>query len=73
MSSSLIQQYRIESLWESKSYLFDAILNPPLAERCKLVLSHKDKSAKDIFVKLDAMILGSSAILFSITYERFGS
>lgn len=62
--SSMSEYYGITCLDEAKSYLEDEVLGPRLKEICEELMSHSDKSARDIFGGVDSMKLKSSMTLF---------
>ncbi len=63
--SHMAQLYGIEDLAEAKAYLGHEVLRARLEEVSRLVLSHKDKSAEEIFGSTDAKKLRSSMTLFA--------
>ena len=65
-SSSMAHIYGLSGLEEAKAYLEHPWLSGRLYELCVALLQHKDKSANEIFGKIDAMKLKSSMTLFSL-------
>lgn len=63
--SNMSQLFGLHDLDEAKDYLEEPTLGPRLVEVSKLVLSHPEKSAQDIFGKVDAQKLRSSMTLFA--------
>ncbi|MEP5762460.1 MAG: DUF1810 domain-containing protein [Litoreibacter sp.] len=64
-SSDMAKLYGMHDLAEATEYLKHPVLGSRLIEVCKLVLSHTDQSAEDIFGSLDAQKLQSSMTLFA--------
>lgn len=64
-SSDMAKLYGMHDLAEATSYVNHPVLGGRLLEVTKLVLSHKNKTAEDIFGSLDASKLQSSMTLFS--------
>jgi uncharacterized protein (DUF1810 family) len=62
--SSTARFYAIRDQCEAQSYLNHPILGKRLFECTKIVLTHKEKSALDIFGDIDAMKFRSSMTLF---------
>lgn len=58
--------YSILNLDEAKVYLEHPILGPRLHECCEAILTHKDKTAEEIFGETQAANLQSSMTLFSL-------
>lgn len=69
-SSSMAHIYGISGLEEAKAYLEHPWLSGRLYELCVALLQHKDKSANEIFGKIDAMKLKSSMTLFSLASDE---
>ena len=63
--SHMAQLYGIEDLAEATAYLNEPELNRRLIEVSRLVLSHKDATAEQIFGVTDAKKLRSSMTLFA--------
>ncbi|MFS4581616.1 DUF1810 domain-containing protein [Phaeobacter sp. C3_T13_0] len=63
--SHMAQLYGIEDLAEATAYLAHPILRARLTEASELLLSHKNRAAKDILGDTDAKKLQSSMTLFS--------
>jgi uncharacterized protein (DUF1810 family) len=63
--SSMAQQYGISSLDEARAYLAHPLLGGRLKECAKAILTHRDKSAREILGSPDDMKLRSCATLFS--------
>jgi uncharacterized protein (DUF1810 family) len=62
--SSMAKHYAISSRQEARAYLADPVLGPRLRECTKLVLSHADRSAHQIFGSPDDLKFRSSMTLF---------
>lgn len=62
--SSTAKYYGIADLREARAYLADPDLGPRLLQTSHAVLAHTDKSADQIFGKIDALKFRSSATLF---------
>ena len=60
------QFYGITDLKEAELYLNDPILGPRLREITTVLLEHNDKSAVEIFGRIDAMKVQSSMTLFDL-------
>lgn len=60
------QFYGIADLKEAELYLNDPILGPRLREITTALLEHNDKSAVEIFGRIDAMKVQSSMTLFDL-------
>ena len=58
--------YSIFNLDEARAYLNHPVLGPRLLECCEAVLTHKDKTADEIFGEKQAANLQSSMTLFSL-------
>ena len=58
--------YGLRDLNEAKVYLEHPILGPRLHECCEAILTHKDKTAEEIFDETQAANLQSSMTLFSL-------
>lgn len=69
--SSMAHTYGISGLDEAKAYLEHPALAGRLYELCNALLMHKDKSAYEIFGRVDAMKLKSSMTLFALTSEDY--
>lgn len=67
--STLSYKYGIEDINEAKVYLEHPVLSVRLVECCEILLTHKDKTAEDIFGEIDAMKLKSSMTLFAFISE----
>jgi uncharacterized protein (DUF1810 family) len=63
--SATAQYYGIADLAEARAYARHPVLGPRLVEAARLVLSHPEKTAEEIFGPVDAMKLRSSATLFA--------
>ena len=61
--------YGISDIFEAKAYLEHPVLGKRLKECCEIFLTHKDKSAEEIFGEIDAMKLRSSMTLFAYVSE----
>lgn len=57
--------YGIDGADEAKAYLEHPVLSERLRECCEILLTHKDKTAEEIFDEIDAMKLRSSMTLFA--------
>lgn len=57
--------YGIDGIDEAKAYLEHPVLSKRLKECCEILLTHKDKTAEEIFGEIDAMKLRSSMTLFA--------
>jgi uncharacterized protein (DUF1810 family) len=64
--STMSAKYAIRDLGEAQEYLSNEITGKRLVEISSLLLSHKNKSAYDIFGSPDDMKLRSSMTLFSL-------
>ena len=64
-SSSMAQRYAIGSLAEAHAYLEHPVLGPRLVECAKAVLTHPDKTARQIMGTPDDAKLRSSMTLFA--------
>lgn len=62
--------YGVDGLMEAKGYLADPILSARLIEISETLLTHKDKSAYDIFGDIDGMKLQSSMTLFALASDE---
>ena len=62
--SDVSRFYAIRDLHEAESYLEDVVLTRRLVSICKVLLTHDDKTAYDIFGSPDDMKLRSSMTLF---------
>ncbi len=62
--SKMANYYGISGLEEAEDYLANQELNSRLRQICSALLRHPDKSAEDIFGRIDAMKLQSSMTLF---------
>ncbi|MBR3911832.1 MAG: DUF1810 domain-containing protein [Alistipes sp.] len=60
------QFYGIADLKEAELYLSDPILGPHLREITTVLLEHNDKSAVEIFGRIDAIKVQSSMTLFDL-------
>lgn len=63
-SSAMAQRYAIGSLGEARAYLAHPVLGPRLTECVEAVLSHSDRSAREILGSPDDVKLRSSMTLF---------
>lgn len=63
--SATAQYYGIADLAEARAYARHPVLGPRLVEAARLVLSHPEKTAEEIFGPVDALKLRSSATLFA--------
>ena len=68
-SSPMSQQYAIGSLEEARAYLDHPVLGPRLVESARAVLSHPDRSAREIMGSPDDAKLRSSMTLFALAAE----
>ena len=64
--SSISRYYGICGIDEAKAYLEHPVLSERLYELCGVLLSHKNKSAYEIFGDIDALKLKSSMTLFAL-------
>ena len=64
--SSMAHAYGLSGRKEAKEYLKHPMLSERIYELCGELLKHKNKSAEDIFGKVDAMKLRSSMTLFAL-------
>jgi uncharacterized protein (DUF1810 family) len=62
--------YGVEGIEEAREYLADPILSARLIEISEVLLTHKDKSAYDIFGDVDEMKLQSSMTLFALASDE---
>lgn len=62
--------FGIEGMDEARSYLAHPVLGPRLIECCEALLLHADKSAAEIFGKIDSVKLCSSMTLFALASEE---
>src|ERR687890_544601 len=65
-SSAMSQHYAIGSLEEARAYLDHPVLGPRLVESAQAVLSHPDRSAREIMGSPDDAKLRSSMTLFAL-------
>jgi len=65
-SSSTSQRYAIGSLAEARAYLDHPVLGPRLVECAEAVLTHPDRSAREIMGSPDDAKLRSSMTLFAL-------
>lgn len=68
--SSMSYTYGVEGIEEAREYLADPILSARLIEISEVLLTHKDKSAYDIFGDVDEMKLQSSMTLFALASDE---
>ena len=68
--SSMSYIYGINGIEEAKEYLADPVLSKRLIEVSESLLSHGDKSIKDIMGDTDAMKLQSSMTLFTLISDK---
>lgn len=68
--SQMSYAYGINGFEEAKAYLAHPILSKRLIEISEALLSHKDKSAYEIFGDIDEMKLKSSMTLFALVSEE---
>ncbi|WP_411274705.1 DUF1810 domain-containing protein [Daejeonella sp.] len=64
--SEMTKKYAIHDIPEASAYLADNVLGERLTSISKQILSHKDKTAHEIFGSPDDMKLKSSMTLFSL-------
>lgn len=62
--------YGISGLDEARKYLAHPVLGVRLVECCEALLTHKDKTAEEIFDVIDDMKLQSSMTLFALVSEN---
>ena len=62
--------YGISGPDEAREYLAHPVLGVRLIECCKALLTHKDKTAEDVFGVIDDMKLQSSMTLFALVSEN---
>ena len=62
----MAQRYAIGSLGEARAYLAHPVLGPRLTECVEAVLSHSDRSAREILGSPDDVKLRSSMTLFAL-------
>lgn len=67
--SPMSQRYAISSLPEARAYLNHPVLGPRLVECARAVLSHSDRTARQIMGSPDDAKLRSSMTLFAIAAE----
>jgi uncharacterized protein (DUF1810 family) len=65
-SSSMSQRYAIGSLAEARAYLDHPVLGPRLVDCARAVLSHPDRTAREIMGSPDDAKLRSSMTLFAL-------
>ena len=65
-SSAMAQRYAISSLAEARAYLAHPVLGPRLVECAEAVLSHSDRTAREILGSPDDVKLRSSMTLFAL-------
>ena len=70
-TSFMAHTYGISDLDEATRYLEHPVLSGRLRELCGELLTHKGKSAAQIFGDVDAMKLKSSMTLFALTSEDY--
>ncbi len=63
--SAMSQRYAIASLDEARAYLDHSVLGPRLRDCAAALLSHRDRSAREILGEIDAIKLRSSMTLFA--------
>jgi uncharacterized protein (DUF1810 family) len=68
-SSPMAQRYAIGSLAEARAYLIHPILGPRLVESARAVLSHPDRTAREVMGSPDDVKLRSSMTLFTLAGE----
>ena len=68
--SSMSYTYGVEGIEEAREYLAVPILSARLIEISEVLLTHKDKSAYDIFGDVDEMKLQSSMTLFALASDE---
>lgn len=62
--SGTAKRYGIDGLAEARAYLAHPVLGPRLVEAAHAVLTHPERSAREIMGGIDAVKLRSSATLF---------
>ncbi len=67
--SDMARKYAIGSLDEAREYLTHWVLGPRLREISAACLTHRDKTAKEIFGSIDTLKLRSSMTLFAQVAE----
>ena len=65
-SSPMAQHYAIGSLGEARAYLDHPVLGPRLVDCAEAVLSHPDRTAREIMGSPDDVKLRSSMTLFAL-------
>ena len=65
-SSAMAQLYAIGSLAEARAYLDHPVLGPRLRECTEAILSHSDRTAREILGSPDDVKLRSSMTLFAL-------
>jgi uncharacterized protein (DUF1810 family) len=68
-SSPTSQRYAIGSLAEARAYLDHPVLGPRLSESARAVLSHPDRTAREIMRSPDDATLRSSMTLFAVAAD----
>lgn len=63
--SAMAQRYGIRDLEEASAYLAHPVLGPRLVACCRRVLTHRGRTAEDIFGPIDAVKLRSCVTLFA--------
>jgi uncharacterized protein (DUF1810 family) len=63
--SAMSREYAIDSPEEARAYVDHPVLGPRLVECAEALLSHEDRSAREIMGAVDAVKLRSSMTLFA--------
>ena len=64
--SSMAQRYAIGSIEEARAYLEHAVLGPRLVESAQAVLTHPERTAREVMGSPDDVKLRSSMTLFAL-------
>ncbi len=68
-SSAMAQRYAIGSLADARAYLDHPVLGPRLLECAQAVLTHPDRTAREVMGSPDDVKLRSSMTLFALTAD----